>query len=69
VAGVAACAGAAFADAGGCESGEPAGELGGGATSGKVGAALGSVVMGRPLLAAKGAVAQVPTQWSGGGAA
>ncbi len=25
--------------------------------------------MGRPLLAAKGAVAQVPTQWSGGGAA
>ena len=29
----------------------------------------GSAVAGRPLLAAKGAVAQVPTQWSGGGAA
>src|ERR1035437_9111499 len=40
-------------------------ELEGGATMG--GAAVS--VAARPLLAAMGAVAQVPTQWSGGGGA
>ena len=59
------CAGAA-AGVGVCvAAGADADELAGGATTGE--ATVSVAIL--PLLAAKGAVAQVPTQWSGAGGA